>query len=158
MLVLHAPMRFGSPTLLPSANRPIQLADEPTLLYKRLFAFDGNNSLKRLQLSEGCSSGDIRTFEDSDYFLPTSYVDSFANEVRSNPQSVADKSIMDANLYNDAHPRPIECHKNWKAAAPDSKKSMWSIFEETGIFASACRHSLVLWVADMVRSGEKYVH
>lgn len=47
-----------------------------------------------------------------------------------------------------------ECVKNWKAAAKDENKKMWSIFDESGIFASACRHGFILWVADMVRSGE----
>ncbi|KAI0075055.1 hypothetical protein K474DRAFT_1685473 [Panus rudis PR-1116 ss-1] len=47
-----------------------------------------------------------------------------------------------------------ECVKNWKAAAADEKKRTWAIFDETGVFVSACRHSLTLWIADMVRSGE----
>lgn len=46
------------------------------------------------------------------------------------------------------------CVKNWKAAAADEKKSMWEIFDETGIFAAACRHGLLLLLVDMVRSGE----
>ncbi len=46
------------------------------------------------------------------------------------------------------------CTKNWKAAAADEKKRTWDIFEETGIFAAACRHAIMLWVIDMVRSGE----
>ncbi|KAI0683114.1 hypothetical protein BC835DRAFT_1297061, partial [Cytidiella melzeri] len=33
-------------------------------------------------------------------------------------------------------------------------KQIWSIFDELGIFASACRHGLVLWLMDMVKSGE----
>ncbi|KIP01438.1 hypothetical protein PHLGIDRAFT_38684, partial [Phlebiopsis gigantea 11061_1 CR5-6] len=33
-------------------------------------------------------------------------------------------------------------------------KRMWAIFEEAGIFACACRHGLILWLVDMVRSGE----
>lgn len=47
-----------------------------------------------------------------------------------------------------------ECVKNWKAASADEKKKMWAMFEESGIFASACRHGCILWLADMVRSGE----
>ena len=47
-----------------------------------------------------------------------------------------------------------ECTRNWKSAARDEKKKMWGIFEETGIFAAACRHGFLLWVIDMVRSGE----
>ena len=46
------------------------------------------------------------------------------------------------------------CASHWKAAAADEKKRMWAIYDETGIFASACRHGLILWIADMVRSGE----
>lgn len=46
------------------------------------------------------------------------------------------------------------CVKNWKAASAEEKKKMWAIFDESGIFASVCRHGLVLWIADMVRSGE----
>lgn len=46
------------------------------------------------------------------------------------------------------------CTKNWKAAQSDEKKRSWDVFEETGIFASACRHGLILWLVDMIRSGE----
>ncbi|OSD05539.1 hypothetical protein PYCCODRAFT_1362075, partial [Trametes coccinea BRFM310] len=34
----------------------------------------------------------------------------------------------------------------------------WGIFEETGIFASACRHGLILWLVDMIRCGESAKH
>lgn len=60
----------------------------------------------------------------------------------------------DADADPSRHTIASDCSKNWKAAASDEKKRMWSIFDETGIFVSACRHGLVLWVADMVRSGE----
>ena len=46
------------------------------------------------------------------------------------------------------------CTRNWKAAQADDKKRSWGIFEENGIFASACPHGLILWLIDMVRSGE----
>ena len=46
------------------------------------------------------------------------------------------------------------CVHNWKAAQSDSKKRSWEIFEENGLFVSACCHGLILWVMDMVRSGE----
>ncbi len=41
------------------------------------------------------------------------------------------------------------CASHWKAAAADEKKQMWSIYDETGIFASTCRHGLILWIVDM---------
>jgi hypothetical protein len=34
---------------------------------------------------------------------------------------------------------------------------MWGLFDEAGIFAGACRHGPVLWVIDMVCSGELWV-
>ncbi|KAG6882148.1 hypothetical protein C0993_011756 [Termitomyces sp. T159_Od127] len=46
------------------------------------------------------------------------------------------------------------CAENWKAAAAESNKKMWAIFEETSIFVGACRHGLILWIMDMLRSGE----
>ena len=46
------------------------------------------------------------------------------------------------------------CVTNWKAAAADEKKKMWSVFDESGIFACACRHGFILWLVDMRRSGE----
>lgn len=47
-----------------------------------------------------------------------------------------------------------QCVKNWKAAAGEEKKQMWRMFDESGLFASACRHGFVLWIVDIVRSGE----
>lgn len=35
---------------------------------------------------------------------------------------------------------------------------MWGVFDETGIFASACPHGFVLWLVDMVQSGELCVY
>ena len=46
------------------------------------------------------------------------------------------------------------CVVNWKAAASEEKKKMWSIFDECGVFAAACRHGFLLWLIDMIRSGE----
>lgn len=49
------------------------------------------------------------------------------------------------------------CAVRWKAAASDEKKKMWAIFQESGLFASACRHGMILWIADLIQSGELYV-
>lgn len=46
------------------------------------------------------------------------------------------------------------CVERWKANADDSKKGMFSCYDESGIFISACRHGCILVVADMVASGE----
>ncbi|KAI0674940.1 hypothetical protein C8Q78DRAFT_1075288 [Trametes maxima] len=153
-----------------------KLQDEPSLLYGRLYAMDGNNSLKRLAPLGGRKVGDDRTFDDSDYFLSKETVDKYANEVRSRPTVKSPDDGESDDNDNDDDPGlaaaaakateseggdPTDgsgvvssCTKNWKAAAAEEKKRAWGIFEETGIFASACRHGLVLWLVDMVRSGE----
>ncbi|KAI0704566.1 hypothetical protein C8Q76DRAFT_631002 [Earliella scabrosa] len=133
--------------------------------FSRLWCMDGNTSLKRARLARGRKIGDQRVFE-SDYFLTTEYVNRFANEVRARPQTTAKSGDKDKDTTEisdeeeDGDPTDgspdIEstCTKNWKAAAADEKKRTWDIFEETGIFASACRHGFVLWIIDQIRSGE----
>ncbi|KAG6875601.1 hypothetical protein C0993_008347, partial [Termitomyces sp. T159_Od127] len=90
-----------------------ELENEPPLTFSRMFVVDGNNSLKRVQL----------TGERNTDGAPTV-------------------------------PNGPPCADNWKAAAADTKKKMWAIFKEAGIFASCCRHGLILWIVDMMRSGE----
>ncbi|KAG6893833.1 hypothetical protein C0992_008500, partial [Termitomyces sp. T32_za158] len=51
-------------------------------------------------------------------------------------------------------PKVSSCAENWKAAAKDENKKMWAIFAESGIFASACWHGFILWICDMIASGE----
>ncbi|TFY56323.1 hypothetical protein EVJ58_g7713 [Rhodofomes roseus] len=49
---------------------------------------------------------------------------------------------------------PLTRMENWKAASAEANKKMWGIFDETGIFASACQHGFILWLFDMVWSGK----
>lgn len=125
-----------------------QLEDEPDLRYRRMFAIDGNNSLSRIAPLADRVVGDTRAFT-SDYFLDVPYVNEFADIVPPSTSAPSDDSPPSDNA--------AKCTDNWKAAADDAKKKTWSIFAETGIFASACRHGMILWIADMVRSGELYV-
>lgn len=46
------------------------------------------------------------------------------------------------------------CIDRWTNLSEDSKKTMWGVFDETGIFVSACRHGVVMAMCDMIRSGE----
>ena len=154
------------------------------MLFSRLWAHDGNNSLKRMLPVGGRSAADTRIFEDSDYFLPRSFVDRFANEVKSaasnrhrevrsaghdsgdedddSGSEVEGRSPAESaeegdptDGARDAPRRGVDqCVKNWKAAASEEKKRSWAIFDENGIYASACRHGMILWLCDMVRSGE----
>lgn len=159
------------------------------MTFTRLWAHDGNNSLKRMLPVGSRVAADTRVFNDSDYFLSREYVDQYANEVKSQPPTTrkrkhreissgdstdedSDQDDDDGNagqvdpmnpngegdptdgVRADQHADISQCVKNWKAAASDDKKKTWAIFDETGIYASACRHGSILWICDMVRSGE----
>ncbi len=134
-----------------------------------MFCIDGNNSLKRIAKIGDREIADRREFTASDYYLLADYVDRFKGEVKSTRRQdsaglVPDDSDSEwedeegeegtAADFAGADDVLKQCTQNWKAAASDAKKKMWSIFEETGVFASACRHGFILWVVDMVRSGE----
>ena len=140
-----------------------------------MIVMDGNNSLKRLATRESQNASDKRAFE-SDYFLPREFVDRFANEVKTRqPQAKPQLGVDDSSDSEDDSPpvaraapapqddgpdptdgatEPSPCASNWKAASAEERKRMWGVFEETGIFACACRHGIILWLADLYRSGE----
>ncbi len=142
-------------------------------MFSRQYAIDGNNSLKRIAHVGAQDIADTRVFEDSNYYIPQAFVDKFANEMKAQKQPVDNNDAMDVDgdvpmvdergVIQDTEGDPTDgtepnamiqiCVKNWKSAASEEKK-MWAIFAETGIFASACRHGLILWLIDMVRSRE----
>ncbi|KAJ3530902.1 hypothetical protein NM688_g7648 [Phlebia brevispora] len=146
-----------------------KLRDEPELRFSCLYAFDGNNSLKRTLTLGNRSTADNRTF-DGDYFLSREYVDQFKDEVSGAGKGPAVQGDLDSSdsepgeaddtLLGDPTDGAVAedgidtCVKNWKANGPDEKKRMWSMFDESGIFMATCRHHMCLWVSDMVRSGE----
>jgi len=147
-----------------------------------MFAMDGNNSLKRIRTIGQRQTADLRVFTDSNYYIPMEEVETLANEVRGcesakanavtsdDPDDewedvpladVADDDVVGGEITagdpTDGDAQNAETHgcvHNWKAAQSDSKKKSWELFEENGIFASACRHGLILWIIDMVQSGE----
>ncbi|KAH9855188.1 hypothetical protein C2E23DRAFT_724520 [Lenzites betulinus] len=140
-----------------------KLEGEPAQSFSRLFCMDGNNSLKRMRPLGGRKVGDDRVFTDSDYYLPQGFVDAYANEVHSKAKQAdprpSSPHVMEPDMSEprdptDGDPAVTTCTKNWKAAQSDDKKRSWDVFEETGVFVSACRHGLILWIIDMVRSGE----
>lgn len=109
---------------------------------------------------------DLLPFLESDYLIPPEQVDLFKDEVSSRRgPAVSHQRADDAEAWDDIEDGDEglvgddtdDCTRNWKAAAAAEKKRMWGVFEETGIFVSACRHSLILWFSDMIRSGELYV-
>ncbi|KAJ3968613.1 hypothetical protein EV361DRAFT_805311 [Lentinula raphanica] len=144
-----------------------ELEDEPPLEFSRMWVADGNNSLKRMAGIGGRANVDLKTFNDSDYYLTSDFVNVYANEIRSRPsgqmneeEGPDDEQWEDEGSSGDPtdgardSSTVKQCTENWKAAASDSQKRMWNIFDESGVFVSACRHGFVLWICDMVRSGE----
>ena len=127
-------------------------------------------------------AADTRTYTGSDYILPREFVDRYADEVKSkpSPQKPQHREIRTEDSdTSDTEDTPEDvpgdpsgagdptdgveldgrndidqCVKNWKAAASDDKKRSWAIFDETGVYLAACEHGLILWVCNMVRSGE----
>ncbi|OJT11774.1 hypothetical protein TRAPUB_11681, partial [Trametes pubescens] len=142
-----------------------ELEGEEPLRWRRIFCFDGNNSLKRVAKFGDRKVADVREFADSDYYLSNEFVDQFKHEVDN---ALANGDPPDQSTGSDhedaaAAVDPADtvdpsvadhCTRNWKAAANDATKTMWAIFHESGVFGSACRHGFILWIADMVRSGE----
>ena len=149
-------------SVLTNSHLLLQLEDEPKQTFHRMLVLDGNNSLKRMKSTRGQREvGDIRELVDSDYFLSNTYVNSFENEIH-HPASahvkreVEDEAVdVDEGYITEADGPELEnCASNWKAAASTEKKRMWGVFDETGIFAGACPHGFVLWLVDMIQSGE----
>lgn len=138
---------------------PPQLEHEEPLQFSLLYAMDGNNSLKRVARIGERAVADQREFTESDYFIPTEFVERFANEVRGH-QTAPDNEVQHLTTEEEPGentqlpPGLANCTENWKAAQADSTKKAWAIFDETGIFAGACRHGIMLWIIDMKRSGE----
>ncbi|KAJ3964386.1 hypothetical protein EV361DRAFT_974213 [Lentinula raphanica] len=146
-----------------------KLEGEPSLVFERMFVIDGNNSLKRLKSVGNRQVADTREFHGSDYYLGTEYVDQFRNEVKAKSADTrartatgeehaddewVDEDTGDPTDGSTPQDRLSHCTDNWKASSAESKKRMWDGFEESGIFASACRHGFILWLCDMIRSGE----
>jgi hypothetical protein len=131
-----------------------------------MLVLDGNNSLKRMKMGNGQRTvGDVRELTDSDYFLDNAYVNLFADEIQRPTQTRVKEEPEDETVNGDdgyitetGDPELENCASNWKAAVSMEKKKMWGVFDETGVFASACPHGFILWLADMVQSGEQCAH
>lgn len=129
---------------------------------------DGNNSLKRVGPLGNRRVADKRVFEESDYYLKSEEVERYAHEVKARRRPPATTRARAAPVpvtqeaSEEGDPADAEdleaslqtCAKNWKNAKSEELKKSWAIYEETGIFAAACRHGLILWIIDMYKSGE----
>ena len=137
------------------------LEGEPMLCGSRMLCLDGNNSLKCIAPTAKHQQGNMHVLEESDYYLSQDYLNCFTNEVQS--WCMEEGKDAAGNMYDGGDPaNPAKsllalCMHSWKAVSAEEKKKMWAIFDEMGIFVSTCPHGIILWIADMVKSGEPYV-
>ncbi|KAH8108317.1 hypothetical protein DFH11DRAFT_1517134 [Phellopilus nigrolimitatus] len=123
--------------------------DEAELKFSLLCCMDGNSSLKRLyrtrndgdDVHTGIEVPDERT-RASHLFVEAAEVDEFKDEVKRRRPA--------AKVLTKTSP----CVDRWKNLSQESKKRMWGVFQETGVFIVSCRHGVVLKLCDMIRSGE----
>ncbi|KAJ3558766.1 hypothetical protein NP233_g11436 [Leucocoprinus birnbaumii] len=134
-----------------------KLEDEAKLKFSILTTMDGNDSLKRIlrksveELGDGNTATTINEIDDSrqvvgDYYLTRDAVNHWA---RTDENGEEDLRLA----VEDSDNNP--CASRWKNMMTDKTSRMWSVFDETGIFLSLCRHGHALLVADMVQSGEQ---
>jgi hypothetical protein len=71
----------------------------------------------------------------------------FSSAVQAEDNDIVSTSV-------ETNPAPFSCADRWKNAGPETRKKMFSVFNESGIFIAACRHRFVLVACDMIRSGE----
>ncbi|TFK60510.1 hypothetical protein BDN72DRAFT_730156, partial [Pluteus cervinus] len=127
---------------------------KPELTFSRLRAFDGNNSLKRF---DGAKA-DKREFE-SNYFLSNEYVDKFKDDVHNarkkpSPATPPSTTLPTAPEENEGvEKKATPCADTWHAATAVSEDTI-KVFDQTGIFLSACRHAIVEFIVEMRKSGE----
>ncbi|KAJ7089281.1 hypothetical protein B0H15DRAFT_922742 [Mycena belliarum] len=140
-----------------------KLEGEVDLPLPFLTTMDGNNSLRRFQQmsrqdddrGEGDGSSQpsrSKAREDQrvaagDYYLSREAVDKWAKE-----------GLDDLMKGYSSDPAWVEeddgCTERWSNMRDEITSHALSMYDETGIFLSLCRHSFVLVVADMVQSGE----
>ena len=107
---------------------------------------DGNNSAKRVDRS---GHADPRVF-DSDYFIPVSQVDHFKDDVKLRPGTKGLGNSIEGLPFGE---NKTVCTEHW-AVANATNECTIQAFDQTGIFLSACRHSIVETVTEMLHSGE----
>ncbi|KAK7435868.1 hypothetical protein VKT23_019399 [Stygiomarasmius scandens] len=122
-------------------------------------AMDGNNSLKRVERRDPSfdtdTPGRLRERSDpriggGDYFILEEEVDKWDEKNWPNlegykPPSAQSKSGKERG----------ECEDRWDNMKDRHTAIEFGSFKQTGVFIAVCRHKFLLWIMDMVKSGEK---
>ncbi|KAG1739229.1 hypothetical protein EDD22DRAFT_982290 [Suillus occidentalis] len=134
-----------------------KLQDEPTLDFDWLVCVDGNNSLKRWDSSIYGNTARLDSRQArSDYWINSETVNKYNYEVKSRNIDSHDDNWEEEPVEADASDGLgiLTCVDRWRNAGPETRKKMFSVFDESGIFIAACRHRFILLACDMIRSGE----
>ncbi|KAJ7094070.1 hypothetical protein B0H15DRAFT_921826 [Mycena belliarum] len=137
-----------------------KLEGEEALEIPMLATIDGNNSLKRfwrrdrddVQEEGPAIPGASKEWLDSrlpagDYYLSREEVDRWAKEGLEDMMKgfVADEAWVEEE---------DGCSERWQNMREEVTSRAFGMYDETGFFPALCRHSFVLIVVDMVKSGE----
>ncbi|KAI6039754.1 hypothetical protein EDC04DRAFT_2568120 [Pisolithus marmoratus] len=115
---------------------------EPLLIPSSLKAMDGNNSAKQMDRAD---HADHHIFP-SAYMISRADIDTFKDDVH----------MQLGQCGNAEHHDRGGCADTWQAASAVDEDTV-KVFEQTGIFLSACRHGIILMCAEMLHSGELYM-
>ena len=121
---------------------------------------DGNNSLKCIRQVGSHAIADHQVFKCDYLNMSTNLLMRSRVKPLLKTLTTPETPLPDEGDPTDgAQPNvTVACADNWKASQANELQRMWNIYEETGIFVEACHHSLILWLVDMVRSGELTVN
>lgn len=159
MLVRHVTIRLATQHNCEACLRNWwQQPDEPPLYPARLDAFDGNNLLKCVDSSGHADEHCIT----SSYLITTDDIEKFKDDVRLCPATRSATAHVEPEEPSLTSSLAIEalndssCTDNWKAANTITENTT-KVFDQTGVFVSACRHGIVQTLVEMRQSGELYV-
>ncbi|KAK7046968.1 hypothetical protein R3P38DRAFT_2507024 [Favolaschia claudopus] len=129
-----------------------------------LATMDGNNSLPRFELRERehidedgtTSRGALKELHDNrvaagDYYLTREEVNRWAKDGLEDLMKDFDhgeEGLEDEDEHDNG------CSERWQNMKEDVTSRAYGLYDETGFFPCLCRHSFVLIVTDMVKSGE----
>ncbi|KAF8344671.1 hypothetical protein F5887DRAFT_918042 [Amanita rubescens] len=69
-------------------------------------------------------------------------------------QHMEQDHIPESSTADECNETNFGCDERWRNANPEARKQLFSLFNETGVFIACCRHRTVLYICNMVQSGE----
>ncbi|KAJ6491155.1 hypothetical protein C8R45DRAFT_825830, partial [Mycena sanguinolenta] len=141
----------------------------PPLKFSFLACMDGNNSLKLVD-STFCP-GQVRPDDRSSisfrWLTLLKRLPCRARSKKSAPSATSVPMATPSTPSTESISTPLStgesdelvqcldtCVERWKAAGPEGRKKMFSLFAIAGIFICVCHHGHALVMCDMIRSGE----